>query len=90
VGKRLGYPTVIYAEWDARWWRWVDKFGAMKQEVVAQVPTKYAEKFTVVGDLMNEVRNSNQLRTQDLELRNQNSEFKETQNLEVGSCFLMV
>ena len=87
VGKRLGYPTVIYAEWDARWWRWVDKFGAMKQEVVAQVPTKYADKFTVVGDLMNEVRNSNQLRTQDLELRNQNSEFKETQNLEVGSCF---
>ncbi|MGD1700288.1 lipid-A-disaccharide synthase [Dapis sp. BLCC M229] len=56
VGKRLGYRTVIYAEWDARWWRWVDKFGAMKQEVVAQVPPKYADKFTVVGDLMNEVR----------------------------------
>ena len=87
VGKRLGYPTVIYAEWDARWWRWVDKFGAMKQEVVAQVPTKYAEKFTVVGDLMNEVRNSHQFRTQDSEFRTQNSEFKETQNLEAGSCF---
>ena len=87
VGKRLGYPTVIYAEWDARWWRWVDKFGAMKQEVVAQVPTKYAEKFTVVGDLMNEVRNSHQFRTQDSEFRTQNSEFKETQNLEAGSYF---
>ncbi|MDJ0519459.1 MAG: lipid-A-disaccharide synthase [Trichodesmium sp. MO_231.B1] len=59
VGKRLGYRTVIYAEWDARWWRWVDKFGAMKQEVVAQVPPKYADKFTVVGDLMNEVRIQN-------------------------------
>lgn len=80
VGKRLGYRTVIYAEWDARWWRWVDKFGAMKQELVAQVPAKYASKFTVVGDLMNEVRNSHQFRTQD-------SEFKETQNLEVGSYF---
>ncbi|MGD1803983.1 lipid-A-disaccharide synthase [Dapis sp. BLCC M126] len=59
VGKRLGYPTVIYAEWDARWWRWIDKFGVMNQEVVAQVPPKYADKFTVVGDLMNEVRIQN-------------------------------
>ncbi|NET42372.1 lipid-A-disaccharide synthase [Okeania sp. SIO2B3] len=55
VGKRLGYRTVIYAEWDARWWRWIDKFGVMKPEVAAQVPSKYAEKFTVVGDLMAEV-----------------------------------
>ncbi len=70
VGKRLGYRTVIYAEWDARWWRWVDKFGVMKQEVVAQVPRKYADKFTVVGDLMNEVRVLN------LEFRIQNSEFR--------------
>lgn len=87
VGKRLGYRTVIYAEWDARWWRWVDKFGAMKQEVISQVPAKYADKFTVVGDLMNEVRNSHQFRTQDSEFRTQNSEFKETQNLEAGSYF---
>ena len=56
VGKRLGYRTVIYAEWDARWCRWVDKFGVMKPEVVAKVPGKYADKFTVVGDLMAEVR----------------------------------
>ncbi len=56
VGKRLGYRTVIYAEWDARWWRWVDKFCAMKPEVFAQVPRKYADKFIVVGDLMAEVR----------------------------------
>ncbi|NEQ40809.1 MAG: lipid-A-disaccharide synthase [Okeania sp. SIO3I5] len=69
AGKRLGYRTVIYAEWDARWWRWIDKFGAMKQEVVAQVPPKYADKFTVVGDLMNEVRSQN------LEFRIQNSEL---------------
>ncbi|MDJ0553832.1 MAG: lipid-A-disaccharide synthase [Microcoleaceae cyanobacterium MO_207.B10] len=56
VGKRLGYRTVIYAEWDGRWWRWVDKFGAMTPEVVAKVSPKYAQKFTVVGDLMAEVR----------------------------------
>ncbi|MDY7002791.1 MAG: lipid-A-disaccharide synthase [Cyanobacteriota bacterium] len=55
VGKRLGYRTVIYAEWDARWWRWIDKFGVMKPEVAAEVPPKYADKFTVVGDLMAEV-----------------------------------
>ncbi|MCH2050731.1 MAG: lipid-A-disaccharide synthase [Trichodesmium sp. ALOHA_ZT_67] len=75
VGKRLGYRTVIYAEWDARWWRWVDKFGGMKPEVFAQVPPKYADKFTVVGDLMNEVRSSNKLRAQDSEFRTQNSEL---------------
>jgi len=89
VGKRLGYPTVIYAEWDARWWRWVDKFGAMKQEVFAQVPPKYAEKFTIVGDLMNEVRSQN------LELRSDfsngessvmNSELR-IENLELRSGF---
>ena len=67
IGKRLGYRTVIYAEWDARWWRWVDKFGAMKQEVVAQVPPKYADKFTIVGDLMNEV--INEVRSQKSEVR---------------------
>ncbi|MGB3512312.1 MAG: lipid-A-disaccharide synthase [Microcoleaceae cyanobacterium] len=58
VGKSLGYRTVIYAEWDARWWRFVDKFGAMKPEVVAKVPKKYADKFTVVGDLIAEARSN--------------------------------
>ncbi|AFZ13267.1 putative lipid-A-disaccharide synthase [Crinalium epipsammum PCC 9333] len=55
IGKRLGYRTVIYAEWEARWYRWVDRFGVMKPEVVARVPQKYAHKFTVVGDLMADV-----------------------------------
>jgi lipid-A-disaccharide synthase len=57
IGKRLKYRTVIYAEWDARWYRWIDKFAAMKPEVVAKVPQKYASKFTVVGDLIAEVGN---------------------------------
>jgi lipid A disaccharide synthetase len=55
IGKRLGYRTVIYAEWEARWYRWCDRFGVMKPEVVARVPNKYAHKFTVVGDLMADV-----------------------------------
>ncbi len=57
IGKRLKYRTVIYAEWDARWYRWIDKFAAMKPEVFAKIPHKYAKKFTVVGDLIAEVGN---------------------------------
>ncbi len=57
IGKRLKYRTVTYAEWDARWYRWIDKFAAMKPEVFAKVPQKYADKFTVVGDLIAEVGN---------------------------------
>ncbi|MEG4419349.1 lipid-A-disaccharide synthase [Microcoleus sp. LAD1_D5] len=58
IGKRLQYRTVIYAEWDARWYRWIDKFAAMKPEVFAIIPPKYANKFTVVGDLIAEVARS--------------------------------
>jgi lipid-A-disaccharide synthase len=58
IGKRLKYRTVIYAEWDARWYRWIDKFAAMKPEVLAKIPQKYANKFTVVGDLIAEVARS--------------------------------
>ncbi|MEG4965908.1 lipid-A-disaccharide synthase [Microcoleus sp. B6-A1] len=57
IGKRLKYRTVIYAEWDARWYRWIDKFAAMKPQVFAKIPQKYAKKFTVVGDLIAEVGN---------------------------------
>lgn len=57
IGKRLKYRTVIYAEWEARWYRWVDKFAAMKPEVIDKTPQKYANKFTVVGDLIAEVGN---------------------------------
>ncbi|MBD2560083.1 MULTISPECIES: lipid-A-disaccharide synthase [Nostoc] len=52
IGKKLGYRTVVYAEWSARWYNWIDRFGVMKPEVAAGVPQKYAHKFTVVGDLM--------------------------------------
>ncbi|MEH2057109.1 MAG: lipid-A-disaccharide synthase [Nostoc sp.] len=52
IGKKLGYRTVVYAEWEARWHKWIDRFGIMKPEVAKAVPQKYAHKFTVVGDLM--------------------------------------
>jgi len=52
IGKKLGYSTVIYAEWDARWYSLIDCFGVMTPKVAERVPQKYAHKFTVVGDLM--------------------------------------
>lgn len=56
IGKKLGYRTVVYAEWEARWHKWIDRFGVMKPKVAAVVPQKYVHKFTVVGDLMLEAR----------------------------------
>ncbi|HEY9764419.1 MAG TPA: lipid-A-disaccharide synthase, partial [Trichocoleus sp.] len=58
IGKRLGYRTVIYAEWDARWHSQIDRFGCMKPEIVAQVKPEYRSKFSVVGDLMADIDSS--------------------------------
>lgn len=52
IGRHLGYRTVVYAEWEARWQRLIDRFGVMKPELIASVAPKYAHKFAVVGDLM--------------------------------------
>jgi len=52
IAKRLGYSSLIYAEWSARWYRLIDRFAAMSHRVVAQVPPSYRHKLTVVGDLM--------------------------------------
>ncbi|BDA75426.1 hypothetical protein CAL7716_095920 [Calothrix sp. PCC 7716] len=63
IGKRLGYKTVVYAEWDVRWHNLIDEFGVMKPEVMPK-SSKYANKFTVVGDLMAEagaLNNDNQI-----------------------------
>lgn len=61
IAKHLGYRTVVYAEWEARWQRWIDQFGVMKSEMLGSVPKVYAHKFTVVGDLMADVKSFNQL-----------------------------
>lgn len=55
ISKRLGYSSLIYAEWDARWYRLVDRFAAMNRAVIDRVPQTYRSKFTVVGDLMADV-----------------------------------
>ena len=55
IGKRLGYRTVVYAEWEARWHSLIDRFGVMKAETISSVSQNYAEKFTVVGDLMSDL-----------------------------------
>ena len=52
VGKRLGYKTVIYAEWFANWYRWVDAFGVMNDSLIQQTPERFRHKVSVVGDLM--------------------------------------
>jgi lipid A disaccharide synthetase len=70
IGKKLGYRTVVYAEWEARWHNWIDRFGIMKPQVAARVPQKYAHKFTVVGDLMLEASSHSSLVIGDLSLAN--------------------
>ncbi|MBN3887778.1 MAG: lipid-A-disaccharide synthase [Nostoc sp. JL31] len=70
IGKTLGYRTVVYAEWEARWHNWIDCFGVMKPEVAAKVPAKYAHKFTVVGDLMLEASSQESLVIGHLSLAN--------------------
>lgn len=56
IAKRLGYHTVVYAEWAARWHNLVDRFAVMKPDILKRVSPKFAHKFTVVGDLMAEVQ----------------------------------
>ncbi|HEY9874748.1 MAG TPA: hypothetical protein V6D12_15020 [Candidatus Obscuribacterales bacterium] len=75
IGRRLGYRTVVYAEWEARWHQWIDRFGIMKPEIVASTQPKYAHKFTVVGDLMADVGDGEMGRWGDGEQRN-NSQSK--------------
>ncbi|MFB8790347.1 MAG: lipid-A-disaccharide synthase [Potamolinea sp.] len=64
IGKRFGYRTIVYAEWEARWLGWIDKFAVMKQEILAKSPQKYAHKLTVVGDLMTDVGETSQSKIQ--------------------------
>jgi len=56
IARRLGYRTVVYAEWEARWQGWINRFGVMKPAIIAKAPQKYRHKFTEVGDLMADVR----------------------------------
>ncbi len=75
IGKKLGYRTVVYAEWEARWHNWIDRFGVMKPKVAADVPQKYANKFTVVGDLMLEASSQESLVISHLSLANEKGQM---------------
>ena len=55
IAKKLRYSSLIYAEWDARWYRFVDRFAAINRRVVDRVPKPYHRKFSVVGDLMADI-----------------------------------
>ena len=52
IAKRLGYKTLIYAEWEARWYRWVDLFAVRNDAIASKIPEKFRSKATTVGDLM--------------------------------------
>lgn len=52
LGKRLGYQTIIYAEWEARWPGWIDHFAVRNESVAARIPQKFQYKTQIVGDLM--------------------------------------
>ena len=52
IGKRLGYPIVIYAEWETRWHSWVDHFVVMNADLTLKAPQTHRHKFTTVGDIM--------------------------------------
>ncbi|BAC90653.1 hypothetical protein [Gloeobacter violaceus] len=53
VARRLGYPIVAYAEWQARWTRFIDRFGLREEQVRARSGReRFAGQFQVVGDLM--------------------------------------
>ena len=52
LSGRLGYRHLTYAEWVARWPRWNDCIAAMSPIVRDQLPRRFRDRCTVVGDLM--------------------------------------
>lgn len=65
IAKRLGYQSLIYAEWEARWYRYIDYFAVMNQSVIDKIPTQFKNKCTIVGDLMTDVSILNQEKNND-------------------------
>lgn len=55
IAKRLGYQSLVYAEWEARWYRYLEYFAVMNQQVFTQIPSQFRDKATIVGDLMADV-----------------------------------
>jgi len=55
LAKRLGYKSITYAEWIARWPRWNLHIAAMNEEVRNKLPKKFRKKCQVIGDLMADI-----------------------------------
>ena len=58
LAKRLGYESITYAEWIARWPRWNLHIAAMNEEVRNKLPKKFKKKCQVIGDLMADINNN--------------------------------
>ncbi len=58
LAKRLGYKSITYAEWIARWPRWNLHIAAMNEDVRNMIPKKFKKKCQVIGDLMADVKNN--------------------------------
>ena len=58
LAKRLGYQSITYAEWIARWPRWNLHIAAMNEEVRNKLPKKFRKKCKVIGDLMADINHN--------------------------------
>ena len=58
LAKRLGYESITYAEWIARWPRWNLHIAAMNEDVRRKLPKKFKQKCIVIGDLMADVKHN--------------------------------
>jgi hypothetical protein len=58
LSARLGYRHLTYAEWVARWPRWNDRIAAMGPLAAGRLAPRWAERCTVVGDLMADLSES--------------------------------
>jgi len=56
LAKRLGYKSITYAEWVARWPRWNNFIAAMNHKVKAKLSRKHQSKCIVIGDLMADIK----------------------------------
>ncbi len=57
AGRRLGYPVITYAEITARWLSLVDRCGLAHPHQLQDIPPRWRQKVTVIGDLMADIPN---------------------------------
>lgn len=49
IGKRLGYQTIVYAEWEARWPGLIDHFALRNESVAARIPKNSSTRARLLG-----------------------------------------